>query len=239
MTFGAKLYALRKKTGMSQEDLGQKLKVSRQTIFKWETDAACPEYKKIKEICITFGVSADYLIFEGNGEEQNGQEVLSDNDGQAEQCESVAVLCDCNQDDSVRLVEESEVACCSDCGQAAFEVSEVCDEQCAQVDTTDIAQTEQDDKTKAKAKFRKIAKTICKIYNYFAWLVVAAMALFGIFLLSCLAYEKESGIVRARTITTGEDIGTLFIIGIAFLVCLFVWLIINFIERRIKNGENS
>lgn len=239
MTFGEKLYALRKKAGMSQEDLGQKLKVSRQTIFKWETDAACPEYKKIKEICITFGVSADYLIFEGNGEEQNEQEVLSDNDGQAEQCESVAVLCDCNQDDAVRLVEESEVACCSDCGQAAFEVSEVCDEHCAQVDTTGIAQTEQDDKTKAKVKSRKIAKTICKIYNYFACCVVMAEMAFGIVFFGGLVYNNFYGIERTRAVTFGSEIDWIFLILFILVTVVFFWIIIKFIERRIKNGENS
>lgn len=224
MTFGAKLYALRKKTGMSQEDLGQKLRVSRQTIFKWETDAACPEYKKIKEICLLFGVSADYLIFDEKGEEQNGQEVLPDQHGQAEQCENVAVLCDCNQDDTVMLADESEVACCEDC---------------AQVDTTDIAQTEQDDKTKAKAKSRKIAKVICKIYNYFAWFVVSASVLFGLIMFVCLAYDKPAGITSASKISIGKDFYMLFDIIIAILAVLFVWIIIKFIERKIKDGENS
>lgn len=223
MTFGEKLYALRKKAGMSQEDLGQKLKVSRQTIFKWETDAACPEYKKIKEICITFGVSADYLIFEGNGEEQNGQEVLSDNDGQAEQCESVAVLCDCNQDDSVRLVEESEVACCEDC---------------AQVDATDIAQTEQDDKTKAKAKSRKIAKTFCKIYNYFACGIVSVLFALWVIVFAGLFYYPKEGINRASSVTIGYGM-ELFVLDILLIVIMCTWIIIKLVERRLQNGENS
>lgn len=224
MTFGAKLYALRKKTGMSQEDLGQKLKVSRQTIFKWETDAACPEYKKIKEICLLFGVSADYLIFDEKGEEQNGQEVLPDQHGQAEQCENVAVLCDCNQDDAAQLIDESEVACCEDC---------------AQVDTTDIAQTEQDDKTKAKAKSRKIAKTICKIYNYFAWFMVTITGALASFILVGLFYENGGGLDASIRITIGNKSEEFLMYIISFVIIIFAWIIIKFIERRLKDGENS
>lgn len=224
MTFGEKLYVLRKKANMSQEDLGQKLKVSRQTIFKWETNAACPEYKKIKEICLLFGVSADYLIFDEKGEEQNGQEVLPDQYGQAEQCENVAVLCDCNQDDTAKLIDESEVACCEDC---------------AQVDTTDIAQTEQDDKTKAKAKSRKIAKTICKIYNYFARLFVSISFAVGVFVVAGLFSFYKIGINTATCIAVDDNSEWFFVYIVAFAIIIYVWTTIKFLERRSKNGKNS
>ena len=62
MKLGEKINFIRKKNGMSQEDLANKLDVSRQTVYKWETDNATPELDKIKAIASLFNVSFDYLI---------------------------------------------------------------------------------------------------------------------------------------------------------------------------------
>lgn len=66
MTFGEKIYKLRKENGLSQEDLADKLKVSRQSISKWETDCGYPETEKIIKLAKIFNVTIDYLLVEDN-----------------------------------------------------------------------------------------------------------------------------------------------------------------------------
>ncbi len=63
MTTGQKIYECRRKAGMTQEELADKLGVSRQAVSKWEADAAFPETEKILEICKMFSLSADELLF--------------------------------------------------------------------------------------------------------------------------------------------------------------------------------
>ena len=48
MTFGEKLQSLRKKAGFSQEDLAEKLDITRQTVSKWELDQSTPELRAAK-----------------------------------------------------------------------------------------------------------------------------------------------------------------------------------------------
>lgn len=62
MTFGEKLQDLRKKGGMSQDALAEKLEVSRQAVSKWERDEAMPETDKLLRIARLFDVSTDYLL---------------------------------------------------------------------------------------------------------------------------------------------------------------------------------
>lgn len=62
MTFGQKLEELRRKSGMSQDVLAEKLEVSRQAVSKWERDEAMPETDKVVRIARCFGVSTDYLL---------------------------------------------------------------------------------------------------------------------------------------------------------------------------------
>lgn len=64
MTLGDKLLHLRQARGWSQEELAEKLGVSRQSISKWETGASVPELAKIPEIAGCFGVTTDYLLLE-------------------------------------------------------------------------------------------------------------------------------------------------------------------------------
>lgn len=63
MTTGQKIYECRRKAGMTQEELADRLGVSRQAVSKWESDAAFPETEKILELCKMFSVSADELLF--------------------------------------------------------------------------------------------------------------------------------------------------------------------------------
>lgn len=62
MTLGEKIQELRRRSGMSQDTLAEKLDVSRQAVSKWERDEAMPETDKIVRIAQVFGVSTDYLL---------------------------------------------------------------------------------------------------------------------------------------------------------------------------------
>lgn len=65
MSFGRNLQHLRKMTrNMTQEALADKLNVSRQTISKWEMDAALPEIDKAIELCSVFSCTLDNLFRE-------------------------------------------------------------------------------------------------------------------------------------------------------------------------------
>lgn len=64
MTFGEKLSKLRKEKNYTQEQLGDLLSVSRQSVSKWELDIAYPETEKLIEISSLFGCSMDYLLKE-------------------------------------------------------------------------------------------------------------------------------------------------------------------------------
>ncbi|MCD7772278.1 MAG: helix-turn-helix domain-containing protein [Oscillospiraceae bacterium] len=62
MALSEKLYALRKKSGLSQEQLAEELNVSRQAISKWESGNSIPESDKLVAISNYFNVSLDYLL---------------------------------------------------------------------------------------------------------------------------------------------------------------------------------
>ena len=62
MTFGEKLQALRKSRGWSQEQLAERVAVSRQAVGKWESGSAVPDTENVVEISRLFGVSTDYLL---------------------------------------------------------------------------------------------------------------------------------------------------------------------------------
>lgn len=54
----------RKKNGLSQEELAEKIGVSRQAVSKWETGDALPEITKLKALADTFNVTVDFLLDE-------------------------------------------------------------------------------------------------------------------------------------------------------------------------------
>ncbi|MDO5028029.1 MAG: helix-turn-helix transcriptional regulator [Bacillota bacterium] len=62
MTLGEKLQGLRKSKAMSQEDLAANLKVSRQTISRWEQDQALPDLSNIIALAKVFNISIDDLV---------------------------------------------------------------------------------------------------------------------------------------------------------------------------------
>ena len=65
MIFNEKLTQLRKEKGLSQEELGFQLGVTRQTVSKWEMGQTTPEMDKLIELSKLFGISIDDLV--GNG----------------------------------------------------------------------------------------------------------------------------------------------------------------------------
>lgn len=62
MTFGQKLSSMRKENNYTQEQLADKLSVSRQSVSKWESDAAYPETDKLISLSRLFDCSVDYLL---------------------------------------------------------------------------------------------------------------------------------------------------------------------------------
>ena len=62
MEFNNKLYELRKQKGFSQEELANRLNVSRQTISKWEVGESTPDMEKLVAISDLFEISLDELV---------------------------------------------------------------------------------------------------------------------------------------------------------------------------------
>ena len=67
MTFGEKLKEARQKAGLSQEQLSEKLHVSRSAVAKWETGKGMPDIENLKAAAKLLNVSIDYLFDEGSG----------------------------------------------------------------------------------------------------------------------------------------------------------------------------
>lgn len=68
MTLSGKILYCRKKAGLSQEALAEKLGVSRQAVSKWETGEAVPELSKLVLLAAAFGVTTDWLLSESEPE---------------------------------------------------------------------------------------------------------------------------------------------------------------------------
>ena len=70
MTLGQKIHKLRLERNLSQEDLADKMGVSRQSVSKWETDTSIPDLDKLLKLSDLFGVSLDGLVKEKMGKER-------------------------------------------------------------------------------------------------------------------------------------------------------------------------
>lgn len=81
MTLGQKLKLLLKDNGMTQEDLAERLDVSRQAVGKWANDKGVPEVGKLVQISDLFGVSIDYLLKEDYEEKNASKENAASNSG--------------------------------------------------------------------------------------------------------------------------------------------------------------
>ena len=67
MTFAEKLNSIRKQAGISQEQLAEKLGVSRQAVTKWETDAGIPDIQNLIAISTLFDISIDEMLSNKKG----------------------------------------------------------------------------------------------------------------------------------------------------------------------------
>lgn len=81
MKLNEKIYHCRRKAGLSQEALAERIGVSRQAISKWETGEASPEISKLPLLAKTFGVTADWLLTE---DEEAGEGAEEENAAQQE-----------------------------------------------------------------------------------------------------------------------------------------------------------
>ena len=78
MIFADKVIALRKKAGWSQEELAERLNVSRQSVSKWESAQSVPDIDRILQMSRLFGVTTDYLLKDDMEEpEVTGEESAS------------------------------------------------------------------------------------------------------------------------------------------------------------------
>jgi len=98
MTMGEKILNMRKARGWNQEELAERIGVTRQAVSRWEAGSAKPDADKIIAICDLFGVSADYLLrdrYSGEGSSLKaekppadalGEKVRSLDEGQRAAC---------------------------------------------------------------------------------------------------------------------------------------------------------
>lgn len=75
MIFADKLIHLRKKNGWSQEELAEKMNVSRQAVSKWESAQSIPDLAKILQLSELFCVTTDYLLKDDIEEEEIGADM--------------------------------------------------------------------------------------------------------------------------------------------------------------------
>ena len=67
MIFSDKLQLIRKNKGLTQEELAEKLSVSRQAVAKWESGQGYPEITNLIQISNLFHVTVDYLVRDQEG----------------------------------------------------------------------------------------------------------------------------------------------------------------------------
>lgn len=86
MTTGEKLALLRKKKGVTQEELSEALQVSRQSVSRWEMDAAFPETDKLIKLSKLFECSIDFLLNDSIQESEKSIAKMSDTDFTVRDC---------------------------------------------------------------------------------------------------------------------------------------------------------
>lgn len=76
MKFNEKLIKLRRQSGLSQEELGYKLNVTRQTVSKWELGQTTPEMEKLVSLSKIYGITLDELTSEEGTTDVGGQDPI-------------------------------------------------------------------------------------------------------------------------------------------------------------------
>lgn len=85
MTLSEKLYELRRRKGLSQEQLAEQMGVTRQSVSKWESGQALPELGKLVVLSELFGVSVDYLVKDYLSEPETPSREVSDLEARVEE----------------------------------------------------------------------------------------------------------------------------------------------------------
>jgi len=95
MMLSEKIYTLRRKSGLSQEQLAEKIGVSRQAISKWEGGLSTPELEKIRALSDFFHVSIDELTREQGADNvsSDAEEKISIADSQEKKNKTGVCLC--------------------------------------------------------------------------------------------------------------------------------------------------
>ena len=88
MTLNEKISSHRRRMGWSQEELAEKLGVSRQSVSKWESGLASPEIDKIVVLSEIFGVSTDYLL----KDDEVTSDAFTENDDITEESPAVRIV---------------------------------------------------------------------------------------------------------------------------------------------------
>lgn len=99
MTLGERLTEMRKKMNLSQEDVAERLNVTRQTVSKWELDQSTPDFDKVVPICKLYNISSEELLTgrkaDANNEDQS-YNLMTDQEIRKRKakaiCESVALF---------------------------------------------------------------------------------------------------------------------------------------------------
>lgn len=78
MILADKIIRLRKKNNLTQEELAEKMNVSRQAVSKWESAGAIPDLEKILQMSVLFGVTTDYLLKDEIEDEELTNDTSSD-----------------------------------------------------------------------------------------------------------------------------------------------------------------
>lgn len=87
MELNTKLVALRKKKGLSQSELAEKINVSRQTISRWEVGKALPTSENLKYLSQIHKVSFEYLLLEDEEETEEKIAIEANDLGQTKEVE--------------------------------------------------------------------------------------------------------------------------------------------------------
>lgn len=105
MILGEKITLLRKQSGWSQEELAEKLEVSRQAVSKWESGASIPDLDKVIKISGVFEVSTDYLLKDEMEEVvyADGREVNTEDEGRRVSLEEANHYMEIAKKSSVKL----------------------------------------------------------------------------------------------------------------------------------------
>lgn len=81
MDLGGRLFELRKSKNLTQDEVAEKLKVTRQTISKWETNQSTPDFDKIIPLCELFEIGVEELLT-GKKPKENHNEIENTNNNE-------------------------------------------------------------------------------------------------------------------------------------------------------------